>query len=45
MVKLLKELQTAWQPLQFRVHSVQIIWRNNPPDDTFRVDRALPLGG
>jgi hypothetical protein len=24
---------------------VNLIWRNPPPDDVFRIDRAVPLGG
>ncbi len=45
MFKLLQDLQAGWRPIRFRVDSVQLIWRDNPPDDTFRVDRSLPLQG
>ena len=45
MVKLLEELQAGWAPIRFRVSSVHLIWRNDPPDDAFRIDRAIPLGG
>lgn len=45
MVKLLNEFQAGWRLIRFRVDSVQLIWRNDPPDDAFGVDRALPLLG
>ncbi len=38
------QLQAAWQPLIFRVDSVSLIWRGDPPDDVFRIDRTIPLG-
>ena len=44
MVTLLEELQAGWTPIRFRVSSVHLIWRNDPPDDVFRIDRAIPLG-
>jgi 2'-5' RNA ligase len=37
--------QAAWRPLSFTVTRVCLIWRNNPPDDVFRVGPVLPLGG
>jgi 2'-5' RNA ligase len=37
--------QAAWRPLSFTVSRVCLIWRNNPPDDVFRVGPVLPLGG
>ena len=43
MVELLQELQAGWSPIRFRVDSVQLIWRNDPPDDTFRVEQNLLL--
>ena len=45
MVRLLEGLHADWRPIRFRVDSVQLIWRDDPPDDAFRVDRALPLQG
>jgi hypothetical protein len=45
MVHLLQELQADWTPIRFRVNSVQLIWRNDRPDDVFRVDRSVPLQG
>jgi 2'-5' RNA ligase len=45
MVHLLEELQAGWSPLSFRVDSIQLIWRNDRPDDAFRVDRSLRLEG
>ena len=45
MEQLKAQLQVAWQPLIFKVDSVSLIWRNDPPDDVFRVDRTIPLTG
>jgi 2'-5' RNA ligase len=41
---LLADLRAAWQPLRCRVEDVRLIWRDDPPDDVFRVDRAFRLG-
>ncbi len=38
-------LQAAWRPLSFEVREVCLIRRGQPPDDIFRVERAIPLGG
>lgn len=43
--RLLAELRENWQPLSFAVSGVSLIWRDEPPDDVFRVDRTIPLGG
>ena len=45
MVKVIEELRAGWTPIRFLVDSVKLIWRNDRPDDTFRIDRELPLGG
>jgi RNA 2',3'-cyclic 3'-phosphodiesterase len=37
--------QAAWRPLTFTVTHACLIWRNNPPDDVFRIGQVLPLGG
>ncbi len=42
--KLTRSLQERWQPLAFTVTRVSLIWRNDPPDDVFRVDRHVSLG-
>ncbi|MEN3038418.1 MAG: 2'-5' RNA ligase family protein [Candidatus Kryptonium sp.] len=42
--RLLKELQIAWEKLEFEVNSVFFIWRNEPPDDVFRVWREVKFG-
>ena len=44
MERLKDDLQAAWQPLSFRAAAVQLIWRNPPPDDVFRVGSTIPLG-
>ena len=38
---LLCQFQQEWQPLTFYVSEVHIIWRNDPPDDVFQVDRTI----
>lgn len=45
MVRLKADLQAGWQPLSFLVRAVSLIWRNPRPDDVFRVDRCIALGG
>jgi len=44
MGRLCESLQKKWRPLSFTVDAVSLIWRNDPPDDVFRVDRTVPLG-
>jgi hypothetical protein len=44
MQRLQNTLQATWQPLSFMVEAIQLIWRQPPSDDVFRVDRAIPLG-
>jgi 2'-5' RNA ligase len=36
--------QATWQPLAFTLAHVYLIWRNDPPDDIFRVGPVLSLG-
>lgn len=45
LAKLKSELKERWSPLSFAVNEVSLIWRNPPPDDVFRIDRAVRLGG
>ncbi|HNQ22134.1 MAG TPA: 2'-5' RNA ligase family protein [Phycisphaerae bacterium] len=44
LTRLKSELAERWSPLTFTVNEVCLIWRSPPPDDVFRVDRAVPLG-
>jgi len=37
--------QATWQPLAFTLAHVYLIWRNDPPDDVFRMGSVLSLGG
>jgi poly(A) polymerase len=37
--------QATWQPLALTLAHVYLIWRNDPPDDVFRMGSLLPLGG
>jgi hypothetical protein len=43
MLRLVSELQAAWQPVRFTVTSVSLIWRGEPPDDVFQVGTTVPL--
>ena len=36
--------QATWQPLAFTLADVYLIWRNDPPDDIFRMGPVLSLG-
>lgn len=45
MEALRTDLARTWPPLRFQVASVCFIRRGSPPDDVFRVDRRIPLGG
>ena len=36
--------QATWRPLAFTLKQVHVIWRNDPPDDIFRVGPVLSLG-
>jgi 2'-5' RNA ligase len=36
-LRLVGELQAAWQPVRFTVSGISLIWRGEPPDDVFRV--------
>ena len=42
--RLLADLAARWVPLRFRVEEVTLIWRQNPPDDVFRVGSSVKLG-
>lgn len=42
--ELMMRLEAQWQPLEFIVREVNLISRGEPPDDVFRVDRAIRLG-
>ena len=44
MIALKVDLQASWQRLTFPVRHVSVIWRGDPPDDIFRVDRHIKLG-
>jgi 2'-5' RNA ligase len=36
--------QASWKPLAFTLAEVYVIWRNDPPDDVFRMGPVLSLG-
>ncbi len=38
------KLQATWQPLAFTLSHIYLIWRNDPPDDVFRIGPELSLG-
>jgi 2'-5' RNA ligase len=37
-------VQASWQALSCPARQVSLIWRDEPPDDVFRVDRSIALG-
>lgn len=39
-----QELQDEWSPIPFTADRVALIWRNEPPDDIFRVYKEIILG-
>ena len=45
MMELLHSLQAGWRRLSFEASEVSLIWRGEPPDDVFCVDRTVELGG
>jgi 2'-5' RNA ligase len=42
--QLVTRLQEEWTPIQFVASEIELIWRNDPPDDVFRVGHRLKLG-
>ena len=42
---LLDGLRCDWRPIRFRAERVSLLYRGRPPDDVFRVDRHVGLGG
>ena len=36
--------QATWRPLSFTLKQVHVIWRNDPPNDIFRIGPVLSLG-
>jgi 2'-5' RNA ligase len=39
-----RALQAAWAPLRFQAAEVSLIYRNEPPDDVFRIAEQVLLG-
>ena len=44
MAAFCRRWQATWSPLSFTLRQVHVIWRNNPPDDIFRIGPVLSLG-
>jgi RNA 2',3'-cyclic 3'-phosphodiesterase len=40
----LQSLQVSWSPITFVADRISLIWRNEPPDDVFRVYKETMLG-
>lgn len=40
-----KEWQGSWSPLRVKVTEISLIARRDPPDDVFRVEAVISLGG
>lgn len=45
MTRLRAALQNDWKPLTFSVADLALVWRNDPPDDLFRIGATVRLGG
>ena len=43
MRRLASTLQETWAPIRFAAAEIQLIWRNDPPDDVFRVGHKIEL--
>ncbi len=43
MLKLKDALQTSWEQVSFMVIEICFIWRNEPPDNVFRVSHKVKL--
>lgn len=43
-IDLLADLKEGWTPIRLRVSEVSLIWRDDPPNDFFRVERRVTLG-
>lgn len=44
MEEMMTELKAMWRPLRWDVSEVSLIWRNDPPDDVFRVETTVLIG-
>ncbi len=42
--ELLERLRRTWTPIRFTASEISLIWRNDPPDDAFRMGQAVRLG-
>jgi hypothetical protein len=39
-----RQRQATWRPISFTLKQVHMLWRNDPPDDIFRIGPVLSLG-
>lgn len=44
MMKLLADLGHGWTPIVFQAEAVDLIWRQDPPNDVFQVAYSVGLG-
>jgi RNA 2',3'-cyclic 3'-phosphodiesterase len=44
MLELKEVLRASWQPLAFTAVEISLIWRDEPPDDVFRIGKTVKLG-
>ena len=44
MAALREELQSGWQRIAFTAGEINLIWRQSPPDDVFRIGQVVKLG-
>ncbi len=45
LARLLESLGRSWQPVDFKIDELYMIWRKEPPEDVFQVAHRLRLGG
>jgi len=44
LASLKASLQASWKVVSFHAEHVSLIWRDEPPDDVFRIDRQVAVG-
>lgn len=43
-IRLINDWQSKWRRIRFTVSEIFLIWRNDPPDDVFRIGKSIQLG-
>jgi 2'-5' RNA ligase len=42
--RIVRSIENSWKPVSFLVDRIHMIWRNDSPDDEFRIAESIPLG-